>query len=203
MTTRPTLLLLILALAACSPIAALAPPSPTLYRLSPEFGPVEDAEPVRWQLLVEPPEAPAAIAGSRVAIRLGENQYDYYADVGWADRAPVMLQSLILRAFEESGRIVSVGREQGGLRADYLLKTDIRAFDAVFSDENATPMIEIELAARLVRLPRRDIVAAKRFRAESVARSTAFTDVIAAFDLATAEALGELVHWSLEEGFVF
>src|SRR3546814_3362056 len=43
-----------------------------------------------------------------------------------------MLQSLIVQSFDNTGRIVGVGRETAGLGADFVLKTDLRAFQAEY-----------------------------------------------------------------------
>ena len=44
----------------------------------------------------------------------------------WTDRVPAMIQTLLVASFENTGKIVAVGRESVGLRADFLLKTEIR-----------------------------------------------------------------------------
>ncbi len=194
------LLGLAVVLGACSPIAALAPAPPELYELDPVFTDLPEGEPVSWQLLIEPPQAVAALDSSRVAASFEGGQLDYFSGVGWADRAPVLVQNQMLRAFEESGRIAAVDREQGGLRADFVLKSDLRSFQAAM-DRGTMPVARVELTGRLVRLPRRDIVATRTFLGEATASSPAFEDVIDAFDRASAIALGEIVSWTLDEGF--
>ena len=59
-------------------------------------------------------------------------QIEYYARSGWADRAPLMVQTLMIESFENSKKIVSVGRESIGLRADFILKTELRELQAVY-----------------------------------------------------------------------
>ena len=57
-------------------------------------------------------------------------RFDYYALANWTDRAPLMVQGLVVESFENSGRIVAVGREAVGLKPDFVLKIEIREFQA-------------------------------------------------------------------------
>ena len=65
---------------------------------------------VTWQLLVDEPDAPDQVSGPRIVYAPGDGSYGVYAGVRWTDRAPELLQSLLVRGFEDSTRIVGVGR---------------------------------------------------------------------------------------------
>lgn len=96
-------LVLLLGTAAC---AAINPTAPSLYTLTPR--PALDASIPRadWQLLVETPVAGGGIDTPRIAVARSPTSLDYFADVSWADRAPAMIQGLIVQSFEDSDRIV-------------------------------------------------------------------------------------------------
>ncbi|MBP2301400.1 ABC-type transport auxiliary lipoprotein family protein [Azospirillum picis] len=186
-------------LAACS---TLNPTAPQLYTLTPRAtvpaGPRAD-----WQLLVEAPSAAAGIDTPRIALSRTPTSLDYFADVSWADRAPNMVQGLIVQTFEDSGRIVSVGRDTVGLRSDYVLKTELRDFQAEYAAPAAAgpDTVHVRLSAKLVAMPRRTIEAGDSFEAVVPVKGRAFTDVIAAFDEALGRVTSELVTWALAQPF--
>lgn len=188
---------LLLGLAACS---TLNPTAPHLYTLTPRAsvaaGPKAD-----WQLLVETPAAAAGIDTPRIALARTPTSLDYFADVSWADRAPNMVQGLIVQTFEDSGRIVSVGRDTVGLRSDYVLKSELRDFQAEYATPGAAmpDRVHVRLSAKLVAMPRRTIEAGETFEASAPVRGRSFTDVIAAFDQALGQVTAELVGWSLSQ----
>lgn len=188
---------LLLGLAACS---TLNPTAPHLYTLTPRAS-VATGPKADWQLLVETPAAAAGIDTPRIALARTPTSLDYFADVSWADRAPNMVQGLIVQTFEDSGRIVSVGRDTVGLRSDYVLKSELRDFQAEYAAPGAAmpDRVHVRLSAKLVAMPRRTIEAGETFEASAPVRGRSFTDVIAAFDQALGQVTGELVSWSLSQ----
>ncbi len=123
MTTRRRLLAALLAVplaaltAACElPVPGQGPP-PMLYRLTPKSTFGEDLPRVRWQLIIEVPVADAGLNTTRVALQRSPTQLEYYARSSWTDRAPVMVQTLMIESFENSQRIISVSAV-GSLREE-------------------------------------------------------------------------------------
>ncbi|AWK88824.1 ABC-type transport auxiliary lipoprotein family protein [Azospirillum thermophilum] len=189
-----------LVLASC--VAALNPTAPSLYTLTPHTAVDPSIRKADWQLLVETPVAGAAIDTPRIALARSATSVDYFADVSWADRVPNMVQGLIVQSFEDSGRIVSVGRDTVGLRSDFVLKSELRDFQAEYSTPGATvpDRVHVRLSAKLVAMPRRTIEAGETFEAVVPVRGRAFTDVIAAFNEALGTVMGGLVPWALRQG---
>lgn len=191
--------LAMLALGAC---AAINPTAPSLYTLTPRAAIDPNIPRAEWQLLVEAPVASAGIDTPRIAVARSPTSIDYFADVSWADRAPNMIHGLIVQSFEDSGRIVSVGRDTVGLRSDFVLKTELRDFQA----EYATPAshfperVRVRIAAKLVGMPRRTIEAGETFEAVVPVRGRDFTDVVAAFNEALGSVEDRLVEWTLRSG---
>jgi len=137
----------------------------------------------------------------RIALSRSATTLDYFAGVSWTDRAPAMVQTLIVESFENSGHVISVGRDTIGLRADYVLKSELREFQAEYASaaDNGPPQIHVRINAKLVAMPRRNIEAGKTFEALERARSASFQDIIEAYDDALGKVLRRLVEWSLTE----
>ena len=189
-----------LALPACS-ISGLRTP-PQLYTLTPKSTFTGELPSVEWQLLVEPPAAAAGLDSLRIALQSTPFKLDYFADVAWTDRAPQMVQTLIVESFENSGRIVSVGRESIGLRANYVLKTELREFQAEYVENGlgSAPNVRVRMNAKLVQIPRRTIIAGDNFEASTAAADNTLDSIVLAFDDALGKVLRRLVEWTLVSG---
>ena len=185
--------------AACDPIiqASVGPP-PRLFRLSPKSSFPADLPKSKWQLVVEQAYAPASINTSRIGLMQGQFRFNYFANANWVDRAPIMVQRLLIESLDNSGAIVGVGPEAIGLRPDFVLKPELREFQA--HDEGDKHRVEVVINARLVQLPERSIVAVEEFGAEATAPSGTLVPVVNAFDEALGRVMKRLVLWTLETG---
>ncbi len=187
------------ALAACEVAVPGQGPAPDLYRLTPKSTFAPDLPTVKWQLLLEQPLTNASIDTTRIGLQRSPTRVQYYARAGWSDRAPQMIQTLMIESFENSGHIVAVGRDSVALRADYILKSDLRELQADYI-AGPKPRVHITIIARLVKMPRRAIIGSKKFEAVIEARADTMEAIIAAFDKALGKVLKRLVEWTLVTG---
>ncbi len=172
---------------------------PRLFRLTPKSIFPDDLPSVDWQLVVETPGAPAGLDTTRVALHRNQTELEYYARANWTDLAPAMVQILIIESFQNSGRIVAVGRESIGLRADYVLKTELREFQAEYL-QPGPPQAHVRFNAILVKMPAREIVGSMRIDRMEPAGADTMGQIVNAFDEALGSALKELVSWTLDTG---
>jgi len=184
-----------LAPAGCGSLLPTGGAPPKLYTLTPasDFG---AGTPVRWQLLVDIPVSPAALDTERIALSRSAITIDYYAEAAWTDRAPLMIQSLLVQSFENSGRITAIGRESLALRADYVLRPELRHFEAEYRD-GAAPSARVAVGVKLVKLPERAIVAQRNFEAAAPAAANEMAAIVESFDKALREAMRQIVDWTL------
>lgn len=187
------------ALGSCEiPVPGQGPP-PQLYRLTPKSTFSADLPKVSWQLLLELPRTNASIDTTRIGLQRNPTSIEFYARAGWSDRAPQMVQTLMAESFENSGRILAVGRDSVSLRADFILKTDLREFQAEYF-AGPIPKAHVTVIAKLVQIPRRAIVGLKKFEAIVPAESDSMEAIIEAFDAALGKVLKRLVGWTLLTG---
>lgn len=182
----------VFALAGCSSIIGPGP-APQLYVLRPALGPLNGVPQADWQLTVAQPSAPLSLDTARIALQRTSETMDYYADSAWQDRAPVMVQRALIEGFEKSGKIGAVARDTEGVRADYLLQADLRAFEARYDTSDGAPTIVVDVAARLMRTPGRKIAMSVHVRKTAKASANSVPAVVAAFDRALSEAVEDLV----------
>src|SRR6476619_1509182 len=89
------------------------PPTPQIYRLSPPSPTASDLRHrriLRRQLVIDLPTASESLDTDRIALIRGRTKFDYYANSLWTDRVPVLIQTLLVEAFEGDGGITQVGR---------------------------------------------------------------------------------------------
>ncbi len=194
-----SLLALATAASACSNVLPGAGPPPRLFRLSPKSTFSEGLEAVDWQLVIEPPLAPAGLDTTRIALNRSTAELEFYARANWTDLAPAMVQTLVVESFENSGKIVAVGRESLGLRADFVLKLELREFQSEYPVSGA-PNAHVRLNAKLVKMPQRTIVGSESFEAKVPANVDRIEDIVEAFDDALGKSLKGLVEWTLKTG---
>ncbi len=184
-------------LAGCSGMIGPGP-APQLYVLHPALGPISGVKDAVWQLAVAQPSAPQSLDTERIALELTPETMDYYANSAWQDRAPAIVQRALLEGFENSGKIAAVARDTQGIRADYLLQTDLRSFEARYEAPDTAPAVVVDIAAKLLRTSDRNIVAALQSRHTAPAAANSVTAVVAAFDTALGGAVEEIVIWALK-----
>jgi cholesterol transport system auxiliary component len=83
------------------------------------------------------------------------------------------------------------------LRADFILKTEIRHFEAVYDSPNGLPDVWAAINVRLVNPSNRDIVAQSAFERRRQALANDVPSVIAAFDEALGGVMRDIVVWTV------
>lgn len=189
-----------LALAGCASLFVASPPG-HLYRLSASRGFPAGLPHVTAQLLVDVPQAPAGLDTTRIALSRSPISLDYFADSEWTDRAPALVQSALLASFENSGAITAIDRESTGLRADFILKTEIRHFEAEYDSGAGSgggpPRVWVAINARLVAMPQRKIIAQAVFEQQIRAAATDIPSVVTVFNSAADAVMKDIVLWTL------
>src|ERR1700721_3014845 len=93
----------IVPLAGCSVL-----PSPTMaqiYRINPSVNDPPTGRTLHKRLVVDIPTASESLDTDRIALIRERTRFDYYANSLWTDRVPLLLQGLLVEAFENDGSI--------------------------------------------------------------------------------------------------
>ena len=192
---------LLAALASAGTLAACVPgqgPAPRTFRLTPKNTYPADLPHVNWSLAVAEPTSEPALDTTRLAVVSDGTAVDYVALANWVDRGPAMVQALLVQSFQGSGRIEAVGTDRDRLRAQYLLRSDLRAFQ--LNRNGGGVVVRVRLDPILLRLPRREMVAKKSFAADVVPDGQGVDPAVAAFDAALGSVLKQTVIWTLRTG---
>jgi cholesterol transport system auxiliary component len=185
-----------LALAGCSGLLGSSAPG-HLYRVTPKSVYPVNLPRSPLQLLVDVPLASAGLDTSQIALSRSAVSIDYFADSEWTDRVPTLVQTALLASFENSKAIIAIDRDSVGLRADFILKPEIRHFEAVYDSPNGPPDVWVAINARLVNPSGRDIVAQTAFERRGRASANEIPQIILAFDEALGDVMKEIVIWTV------
>lgn len=183
-----------LALAACGGLLPQPAPPPALYRVTAaaDFTP---GPRIAAQLAVDVPIAEAALNRERIALARSPTTLDYFADAAWTDRLSSMLQGLLIASLDNAHRLAAVGPPSTVLRADAVLVTELRHFEAVYGDA-ATPRWRIELTAKLIKMPERTILADRRFTAEEAVPRNALPAIVDTADSTWRAVAKDIADWT-------
>ncbi len=190
---------------ACAPLQTLtAATEPTdLYDLTPKSTFASDLPQVRRQIVVDEPTAVNYVNTDRIPVKNGPFKVEYFPVARWVDRAPRLVQTLMVESIENTGVVSAVGQEAIGLTSDFTLVTDLREFQAIATpDERGgssdTPVeVHVQLNIKIIREPEGLIVGSESFGQRVRASSNEMQDVVAAFDEALGKAMRGAVEWTI------
>ena len=167
-----------------------------LYTLDPQ-APATSGPVVAASLSIATPEAEASLDTNRIALNRTSETMDYFADASWPDHLPLLLQSRLVESFEKDGRAASVARDTAGIQADYLLKSEIRSFQARYAAADAPPDVQLRIDVALVQVSTGKVVLRKEMSRLQRADQNALPAIIQAFNGATTAILRDIVDWTV------
>jgi cholesterol transport system auxiliary component len=204
MSARKTLLraaaaaLAALALAGCISVLPKAKPA-QLYRFGappPTEGMARDATPPRVALLKAPASFARAVGGDRILTVSGA-QAAYVAQARWMAPAAGLFDEATAQAYDANtgpARLVARGEVAS---ADYVLKLDMRNFEAVYEyGPKAPPVVLVRLRAIVTKTSDRGLAGEQIFESRVKASDNRVGAIVAAFNQASGEVLGKLVSWT-------
>lgn len=194
------LLLLLPALAGCSALGAIGDASTPLdvYDLrAPEGAPVARGAPLAHDVIVELPTVSGVLDTDRIMVRPDALQARYLPDVRWGDEVPVLMQTLMVRALENSAALRYVARRPLAGSGDYAIVTELVDFQAEVAAEGDSATVVVRMISRLVRESDASVRATRTFAVRVGATSTETPDLVDAFSRASDQLLIEFVDWTV------
>lgn len=189
-------------LAGCAGLSTLtSATAPTdLFTLTPKSTFDPGLPRLKHQIVIPEPTATAAVSNDRIAVNPSPLQVEYLSGARWVDRAPVIIQALLIESYENSGKVDAVGRSAVSLRADYLVVTDVREFQAqvpVGVPDDTRLQVLVRLNFKLVNADMDRIIASRSFEERVAAQSDDAPDIAEAFDEALGDVMRDAVEWSI------
>lgn len=148
------------------------------------------------QLLVPEPTALKALDSDSILVRVSGTEIQYLSKAQWSDRLPRMVQSKLVEAFENSGKLAGVGKPGQGLAIDYQLVSEIRSFAIVTGGARRA---EVEIFVKVLNDRDGTVKAQRNFRAEAPVSGSENRAYVKALDTAFSRVNAEIVDWTLRQ----
>lgn len=197
---RPLVLALcVAALSGCGALSALNQASTPLdaYELRVPSDLPQATRMSARSLSVETPASTGTLDTDRILVRPNPVQAQYLPGARWADSAPQMVQTLLVRAFEDTGALSYVGRRPLAGVGDAALVSEITDFQVEVTPDRASAEIRLRLTARMVRESDARVLARRSFTATAPAASLDALDLVTAFNAASDILVRDVVIWGL------
>ncbi|GAA6160066.1 hypothetical protein NBRC116589_22400 [Ruegeria sp. HU-ET01832] len=195
-------LLVVAAIAGCTGLGTLTQASKPndLYLLTPKSTFSTSLPRIQRQIVVEEPTATAAVNTDQIAVQPTPLQVQYLPRARWVDRAPLIVQSLLVESYENSGKVAAVGRSIVGLRADYVIVPDLREFQGIVveqPDGSSIVRVEVRMNIKIIDEFEDKIIASDSFQEYVISESDQTPDLVNAFDVALGKTMRDAVEWSI------
>ncbi len=185
----------VLALAGCSGLAGIQSASKPLntFELTPLPAETVPAPRGRRLLEVALPTATGALNNDRIAIKPTPLEIQSLPGARWVNEATEHVQLLLVRSLANSGRFGLVSAAGTGPSPDYVLLTDLQAFQAELVGEE--PMVVIRMTLTLLRGSDGSVVSSRGFSNAVAVTGTSAERITTAFDAAMTQQLTDVVTW--------
>lgn len=140
-------------------------------------------------ITVARPRSPMSLDTDRIAVTTPGLGFDYLAGARWADPAPQMLQQLLVDTLARDARFATVVAAPSRVPTSLMLDAEIGRFEAAYADVDTPPTVMVEFGINLVDVRSGRIVTSFRVAAAVAAARNDRGSVVAAFELATDQAL--------------
>jgi len=170
-------------------------PAPVNYRIgAPKLA---QGEPLAADVLVAVAATAPGLDSSSIAGRWPGSRIDYLAGARWPVRTPALIESALIEALQDSGRLRSVQGDFGRFRTTHSLTLEVRRFEADYTG-GEPPVARVALAVTVGRQSDRGVLAAFTVEAEERAPENRVGAVVAALDAAFQRAADELAGKGLD-----
>ena len=185
-------ILLALGVAGCSSLLHSDAPPVQVYTLrAAAAAATADPRPAAMaSLRVAHPLAGPGLGTSQIVLLQPDHRMSVYAASEWAADAPVLIGSLATQTLRASGDWSSVQDAESPFPARYLLQISIRRFDADYpAGAGVPPTVHVTLQCTLGSEDAREVLASFAAAGSAAAGANRLSDVVAAFQRATDQAL--------------
>jgi cholesterol transport system auxiliary component len=135
-------------------------------------------------------------AGDGILTVTGE-KVAYIAGARWAAPAEVLFDQAAFAAFDHDPDGVRLVPRGAPSATAFVLRADVRNFETRYeAGPHAPPTVLIQVRAALSRQRQQPVVADRVFEAREPAASNRVSAIVAAYDKALGEVLGQLVDWT-------
>ncbi|HZF26074.1 MAG TPA: ABC-type transport auxiliary lipoprotein family protein [Steroidobacteraceae bacterium] len=158
-----------------------------VYVLSPLPASSSEGGPLPVGLTVARPSARPGLDTDRIALLQPDRRLDYFAAARWGAEAQTVVQDLLIQSLRNTGRLATVQGDLSPFLSDYVLQTDLVAFQAEYTS-GANPVVRVSMVCTVGRVRDRRPLADFTATATAPASSNTLSATVEAFESAYQQA---------------
>ncbi len=168
--------------------ATTSPPAAAAVAISQEAASIQVARPL----------ARPGLLTDHIVLVEPDHRMSYYVASRWPAALPDVVEALALETLRNSGNWASVQGSASAFPSQYLLQIIIQRFEADYVGHPAAPVVHVVLDCTVGRTSGREMIAS--FTAEGTAPAAAnrLSEVVAAFETASSQALSGIAQQSTQ-----
>lgn len=144
-------------------------------------------------LAIGRPDVAPGLDTSRIAVLRGR-QLDYYRGVQWGGNTLEVVQALLVSSLQDQKLFRSVTSEQARVAGAYMLDSEVRDFQAEYTEGRSAPAAHVTIIGRLIRIADRALVDTISATARRDAADNNMGAVAAAFEVASHQVAQALAR---------
>lgn len=122
----------------------------------------------------------------------------YIGGTRWVGAASTLFEEALQDGFASGAPCLRV--TSGPLTRNALsLSVDVRRFETVYAAPGAVPEVKVAVSVQLLRRDDRAIIKDARFDVTQPVDANRVTSIVSAYNLATADTVGKIVEWTVQE----
>ena len=163
-------------------------PTPTSYVIAPLPPAASATQSAASQvdIAIGRPDVAPGLDTSRIAVLRGR-QLDYYRGVQWGGNTLEVVQALLVSSLQDQRLFRSVTSEQARVAGAYMIDSEVRDFQAEYTDGKAAPTVRVTITGRLIRIADRALVDTLPATATREASDNRMPAVAGAFEAAAQQ----------------
>ena len=154
-------------------------------------------------LQVAHPLTAPGLDGPHIILVQPDHRMNFYLGSRWPAPLPDMVEALAVETLRASGEWQSVQDSGSPFTSEYLLEISVRRFEADYSHSHSAPQIEVVLDCTLGARTGRELVASFVAQGSATAAGDHMSEVVAAFESASAAALASMSQHTLAAARAF
>jgi cholesterol transport system auxiliary component len=179
-------------LCGCGGLLETTIPAPQAYVLRLPTRTPAAAATTSGSVRVQRPEAGPGLDSNRIALLRSDQRFDFYAATLWAAPAPDIVASVLVDQLRGSGLFSAVFDDSAPYPPRFNLRCGLGRFESDYTLGGGAPTVQVALDCTFGRSRDRTLLGNFTARGSAKASEDKLGAVVAAFESATAAAVGEL-----------
>lgn len=149
-------------------------------------------------LRVQRPLAGPGLSSDHIVLVQSDHRMSFYQGSRWPADLPDVVEALAVDTLRTAGNWTTVQDSSSAFTSEYLLQIVIRSFEADYTNGSEAPEAHVVLDCSVGRRTSREVLMSFVAQGSATARANRLSEVVAAFEVASAQALAIVAERSAQ-----